>query len=103
MRSKTKLTLTTNNPNLKTYYVPLARIEVSLYPVKANNFEEAIWKANNGRCESSCKRFVLEETHTNEAYDKTYVPTEVLFAREIQHYELDIKDLRDESKKLKSL
>ena len=57
MRNRSKLTLVTNNPNLKTYYVPLARIEVSLHPVKAYNFEDAIWKANNGEMRTFMQKF----------------------------------------------
>ena len=103
MRNRSKLTLVTNNQNLKTYYVPLTRIEISFHPINANNLEEAIYKANNGKCESACKRFVLEETHTNEAYTSTHIPDENLLARQIDHYHIEIKDLSNDSRKPKPL
>jgi hypothetical protein len=92
MKDKPKLTLVSDNPTLRKYYVPLTRIEVELYPVVANNFEEAIYKANSGKMEPVVKKITLDESHTNDAYLSTQVPTETLFARQIDHFELDIKD-----------
>mgnify|MGYP003133340550 CR=1 FL=1 len=92
MKDKPKLTLVSDNPDLKTYYIPLTNIEVNMYPVKAKSFEQAIQKANKGSMGEVCKTILLEETHTNDAYMSTQVPTETLFAREIDHFELAIKD-----------
>ena len=59
---KPKLALVSNNPNLKTYYVPFTTMQVDYYPVKAISPEQAIIKANDGKFERLEKRLSLVET-----------------------------------------
>tara|TARA_R110000796_G_scaffold21637_5_gene63662 strand:- start:2085 stop:2393 length:309 start_codon:yes stop_codon:yes gene_type:complete len=92
MKDKPTLTLVSNNPNLKTYYVPLTTIKVEMYPVKASNEEEAIFRANEGHLDKIARRVILNESHTNDVYLHPDVPTSDLFARQIDHFTLDIKD-----------
>jgi len=92
MKDKPNLTLVSDNPNLKTYYVPLTRIEVDIFPVVANSYEDAIFKANAGNMQPIVKKVILEESHTNDSYTSPDVPTGTLFARQIDHFDLDIKD-----------
>lgn len=92
MSKKPILTLVSDNPELKTYYIPLAHIEIDLYPVKAKSPEHAIRKANAGEYEGISKKFTLQETHTNHAYNSTHIPDETLLARQIDHYQVEIKD-----------
>jgi len=92
MKDRPKLTLVSDNPDMKTYYVPLTRIEVDIYPVIADSYEQAIHKANSGKMQPIVKKITLDESHTNDAYLSSVVPTETLFARQIDHFDLDIKD-----------
>ena len=92
MKDKPKLTLVSDNPNLKTYYVPLTTIHVDMYPVKANSLEEAIVRANAGFTESIARRITLEETKTNDSYMEPFVDSETLFARQIESFSIDIKN-----------
>ena len=68
---KPKLTLVSENTNLKTYYVPLTLIQVDLYPVRANSPEQALRKANAGQFERVEKRVTLEEIQSNVVYTTT--------------------------------
>tara|TARA_R100001377_G_scaffold84252_1_gene67396 strand:- start:10991 stop:11299 length:309 start_codon:yes stop_codon:yes gene_type:complete len=92
MKDKTKLKLVSNNPNLKTYYIPLTTIHVEMYPVKANSLDDAVDRANKGFTDGIVRKVTLEESFTNEAYTTPEVPTPTLFARQIDHFDLDIKD-----------
>lgn len=92
MKDRPKLTLVSDNPDMKTYYVPLTRIEVDIYPVKANSYEQAIYRANAGKMQPIVKKVILEESLTNDSYTSPDVPTGTLFARQIDHFDLDIKD-----------
>jgi|TARA_B110000259_G_C13961027_1_gene380655 hypothetical protein len=92
MKDRPKLTLVSDNPNLKTYYVPLTRIQVEIYPVKASSPEEAIWKANQGNIGDIVKKVSLEERLTNDVYLNSNIDTNTLFSRQIDDFDLDIKD-----------
>ena len=92
MKDRPKLTLVSDNPNLKTYYVPLTNIQVEIYPVKASSPEEAIWKANQGNIGSIIKKVSLEERLTNDVYLNSDIDTTTLFSRQIDDFDLDIKD-----------
>lgn len=92
MKDKTKLKLVSDNPNLKTYYVPLTTIHVEMYPVKANSLDDAVDRANKGLSDGIVRKVTLEESFTNDAYNYPDPPTTELFARQIDHFELNIKD-----------
>ena len=92
MKNKPILTLVSDNPKLKIYYVPFTHIEVDFYPVQANSPEQAIRKANAGKYGSISKKFTLQESHTNEAYKSTHIPDETILARQIDNYSIDIKN-----------
>ena len=78
---KPKLTLISTNPNVKTYYVPLTRIQVDLYPVRAASPEQALEK-----------RVTLEEMHSNTAYTTPEVDVNVLVTRNVDSYEVKSHD-----------
>tara|TARA_R110000751_G_scaffold155052_1_gene260174 strand:- start:4849 stop:5157 length:309 start_codon:yes stop_codon:yes gene_type:complete len=92
MRNKIKLKLVSDNPDLKTYYVPLTTIHVEMYPVKATSLDDAVHRANQGLSEGIVRKVTLEESFTNDAYNYPDPPTTELFARQIDHFELNIKD-----------
>ena len=77
MKDRPKLTLVSDNPDLNTYYVPFTSIEVDIHPVKARSYDEALIKAGEG---------------SNDVYMNPDMDTTTLFARQIDHFELDIKD-----------
>ena len=84
MKNQNILHLISNNKTLKKYYIPLTSIKVNLYPVMANNFEEAIYLANLGPTSakgSVKKTFILDEYFTNEAYESLDIPLNKLFSR----------------------
>ena len=94
MKNQNILHLISNNKTLKKYYIPLTSIKVNLYPVMANNFEEAIYLANLGPTSakgSVKKTFILDEYFTNEAYESLDIPLNKLFSRQIDHYDLEIE------------
>ena len=63
MRNKIKLKLVSDNPDL-----------------------------NQGLSEGIVRKVTLEESFTNDAYNYPDPPTTELFARQIDHFELNIKD-----------
>ena len=66
--------------------------EVYIHPVKARSYDEALIKAGEGRMEKIVRRVKLEETRSNDVYMNPDMDTTTLFARQIDHFELDIKD-----------
>ena len=92
MKDKPKLTLVSDNPDLNTYYIPFTSIEVDIHPVKARSYDEALIKAGDGKMEKIVRRVKLEETRSNDVYMNPDMDTATLFARQIDHFELDIKD-----------
>ncbi len=89
---KPKLTLISTNPNIKTYYVPLTRIQVDLYPVRAASPEQALNKINSGEFTHIEKRVTLEEMHSNTAYTTPEVDVNVLVTRNVDSYEVKSHD-----------
>ena len=85
---KPKLRLVSNNPDLKTYYVPYTTIQVDYYPVKALSPDQAIVKANNGEFERLERRVTLNETHSNVVYDYINVEHDESFNRNIDVYQV---------------
>jgi hypothetical protein len=85
---KPKLTLVSENTNLKTYYVPLTLIQVDLYPVRANSPEQALRKANAGQFERVEKRVTLEEIQSNVVYTTTDIDPNDLVTRHVDVYDV---------------
>ena len=94
MKNQNTLYLVSNNQTLKKYYIPLTSIKVDLYPVMAKSFQEAIYLANLGPTDtkgSVKKTFILDEYHTNEAYESLDISLNELFSRQIDHYDIEIE------------
>jgi len=92
MKDRPKLTLVSNNPNLKTYYIPLTTMTCEIYPVKATSESEALFRANQGHIGSIVKKIVLQERYTNDVYLDPDMPTADLFSRQIDDFEVDINN-----------
>ena len=89
---KSLLYLQSDNKNLKSYFVPVTTIVIDLFPVNAELHEDAINMANNGRDRHLIRLISLNEVLANEAYVNRSVETDILFGRQIDHYELQTKD-----------
>ena len=93
--NKPKLSLVSDNPNTKTYYVPLTIIQVDLYPVRASSPEQALHKANAGHFERVEKRVTLEEVQSNAVYTTTDIDTNELVSRHVDTYDVKSRSYED--------
>jgi|TARA_Y100000004_G_C8880264_1_gene397271 hypothetical protein len=92
---KPKLRLVSNNPDLKTYYVPFTTMQVDYYPVKATSPEQAILKANDGEFERIEKRVSLTETKSNVVYDHLDIDHNEALCRNIDIYDITERSYDD--------
>jgi hypothetical protein len=90
--NRPKLTVISNNPNVRTYYVPLTVIQVDLYPVRASSPEQALRKVNSGQFERIEKRVTLEEIQSNAVYTTTDIDPNELVTRNVDTYEVKSRD-----------
>jgi hypothetical protein len=90
--NRPKLTVISNNPNVRTYYVPLTVIQVDLYSVRASSPEQALRKVNSGQFERIEKRVTLEEIQSNAVYTTTDIDPNELVTRNVDTYEVKSRD-----------
>ena len=100
---KSLLYLQSDNKNLKSYFVPVTNIVIDLFLVNAESREDAINKANNGRDQHLIRQISLNEVLANEAYANKSVETDILFGRQIDHYELQTKDFNSLNTNIKKV